>query len=183
MINLLQLCSVIVFGCISAKGWYKDGPKEKCLYNNDNNACRLGSGLGLIGLLASIAFLIIEALFQNLSSIKIRRRVVVFDLGFSGNIYYWLNYWIYCKQFCRLITVIINILQDFGPLFMSYVLHISEFHGENRIIHHLAKGSIVAELRSLSHSFRSDRGLVSLLLFCWKSYNLLMNRMIWLNVW
>ncbi len=77
---------MIVFGCISAKGWYKDGAKEKCLYNNDNTACRLGSGLGLIGFLASIALLIVEALFQNFSSIKIRRRVVTFDLGFSGNI-------------------------------------------------------------------------------------------------
>lgn len=78
------LCSVIVFGCISAKGWYKEGSLEKCLFNRDNNACRLGSGLGLIGFLASIAFLIVEALFQNLSSVKIRRRVVAFDLGFSG---------------------------------------------------------------------------------------------------
>ncbi|XP_054168134.1 synaptogyrin-like [Oppia nitens] len=78
------LCSVIVFGCISAKGWYKEGKLDKCLYNKDNNACRLGSGLGLIGFLASIAFLVLEALFQNLSSIKIRRRVVAFDLGFSG---------------------------------------------------------------------------------------------------
>jgi len=75
-----------VFGCINAKGWYKLEKQEKCLFNNDNNACRLGSGLGLIGFLASIAFLIVEALFQNLSSIKIRRRVVAFDLGFSGNI-------------------------------------------------------------------------------------------------
>ena len=78
------MCSVIVFGCINAKGWYKEGKIEKCLINRDNNACRLGSGLGLIGFLASIAFLILEALFQNLSSVKIRRRVVAFDLGFSG---------------------------------------------------------------------------------------------------
>ena len=78
------MCSVVVFGCISNKGWFKEGKRETCIYFNDNNACRLGSGLGLIGFLASIALLVVEAMFQNLSSIKIRRRVVAFDLGFSG---------------------------------------------------------------------------------------------------
>ncbi|RWS07991.1 zinc finger protein 598-like isoform X3 [Dinothrombium tinctorium] len=62
-------------------GWYED---KVCLYNQDGNACRLGTLLGGIGLLASIALLAIEAFFQNLSSIKMRRRVVALDLAFSA---------------------------------------------------------------------------------------------------
>ncbi|RWS27247.1 oxoglutarate/malate carrier protein-like protein [Leptotrombidium deliense] len=71
---------VVVFCCIYSKGTYRG----ECLYNNDPNACGFGKLLGGIGFLASIALLVIEALFQNLSSIKMRRRVVAFDLAFSA---------------------------------------------------------------------------------------------------
>ncbi|XP_017493932.1 PREDICTED: synaptogyrin-3-like [Rhagoletis zephyria] len=58
--------------------------KEVCLFNGDGAACRFGSTVAFFGLLGAIAFLVVEALFQNLSSIKIRRRVVMGDVGFSG---------------------------------------------------------------------------------------------------
>ena len=74
------LFSVIVFGCINNKGWHHG----KCQYNGSANACRFGSILGIIGLLAAIVLLVLEGLFQNISSIKIRRRIVAIDLGFSG---------------------------------------------------------------------------------------------------
>lgn len=78
------LCSLIVWACISLNGWTKKGKREVCLFNSDNSACRFGSVIGFIGFLGAIAFLGLEAMFQNLSSIKLRRRAVMIDLGFSG---------------------------------------------------------------------------------------------------
>lgn len=71
----------IVFGCISNKGWTED---KKCIYNNDGSACRLGNLVGLVGCFGAIALLALEAFFQNISSIKVRRRAVAADMGFSA---------------------------------------------------------------------------------------------------
>ncbi|KAH7637516.1 synaptogyrin [Dermatophagoides farinae] len=79
------LCSIIVWCCISFNAWHRKGRKEFCLYNNDNAACRFGSTIGFIGFLAATAFLVLEAIFQNLSSIKLRRRAVLVDAGFSAS--------------------------------------------------------------------------------------------------
>lgn len=38
----------------------------------------------MIGFIAALALLLLEAMFQNLSSIKIRKRAVTADLAFSG---------------------------------------------------------------------------------------------------
>lgn len=83
---LLQLFAIIVFGCISSQG-YKYNPKEDkevCLYNEDNNACNYGVGIGVIAFLASIAFLVGEFMFEQMSSVKTRKHYVLGDLGFSG---------------------------------------------------------------------------------------------------
>lgn len=76
---LCWLFAVVVFGCISSEGWLK----TQCLYNNDANACNFGVAIGVIAFLASIALLIVEAMFDNFSSIKIRRRAVIIDFAFS----------------------------------------------------------------------------------------------------
>uniref|UniRef100_A0A1W7R9G9 Synaptogyrin n=1 Tax=Hadrurus spadix TaxID=141984 RepID=A0A1W7R9G9_9SCOR len=90
---LCWLFAVIVFGCIAAEGWLDD----KCLYNNDTNACNFGVGIGVIAFIASIAFLVTEALFDSFSSVKIRRRAVLADLGFSA---FWAFLWF--VAFCYL---------------------------------------------------------------------------------
>lgn len=82
-----QISSLVVWACISMNGWHKKDQKDVCLFNGNGAACRVGSGIGFIGFLASIAFLAIEKVFQNLSSIKVRRRIVLADVGFSGNIF------------------------------------------------------------------------------------------------
>jgi hypothetical protein len=80
-----QLFSVIVFGCISNKGWLEDeGIKPVCIFNKDGNACRIGNTVALVGFIGALALLVLEALFQSLSSIKIRKRAVLADLGFSA---------------------------------------------------------------------------------------------------
>lgn len=85
----LQLFSVIVMGCISAKGWYqkeKDDPREYCAYNDDTNACNYGVGISVIAFVASVAFIVGEYLFEQMSSVKTRKHYVLADMGFSGKI-------------------------------------------------------------------------------------------------
>lgn len=77
----MQLFSCIVFGCIQNKGWDED---KKCVFNKDGSACSFAKMVGLVGILGSIALLVLEAFFQQISSIKIRRRAVAADLGFSA---------------------------------------------------------------------------------------------------
>ncbi|XP_076043289.1 synaptogyrin isoform X2 [Oratosquilla oratoria] len=92
------LFSIIVFGCISSQGWQKDKlGKEVCLYNEDPNACNYGVGISVIAFLAAIGFIVGEFLFEQMSSIKTRKRYVMADLGFSG---FWA--FLYFVGFCYL---------------------------------------------------------------------------------
>ncbi|CAL7950871.1 unnamed protein product [Xylocopa violacea] len=78
------LFAIIVFGCISNKGYMAKDGKEVCLYNEDHNACNYGIGIGVLAFLASIGFLAGEYLFEQMSSVKTRKHFVLLDLGFSG---------------------------------------------------------------------------------------------------
>lgn len=60
---------------------YKSGT---CPLNNDANACGYGILVGVVALIVCVIFLILDAKFENLSSIKIRKRVVVADMAFSA---------------------------------------------------------------------------------------------------
>ncbi|KYQ56082.1 Synaptogyrin-2 [Trachymyrmex zeteki] len=85
VIATTTLFAIIVFGCISSKGYLvKEDGKEVCLYNEDNNACNYGIGIGVLAFLASIGFLAGEYLFEQMSSVKTRKHFVLIDLGFSG---------------------------------------------------------------------------------------------------
>lgn len=77
---LFQLFSIIVFGCISAGGWYAGD----CIYNKDSNACNYGMGIGVIAFIGCIVFLVVDALFDNMSSVQHRKYAVIGDMGFSG---------------------------------------------------------------------------------------------------
>ncbi|XP_037964892.2 synaptogyrin [Plutella xylostella] len=94
------LFSVIVMGCISAKGWYqkeKDDPREYCAYNDDTNACNYGVGISVIAFVASVAFIVGEYLFEQMSSVKTRKHYVLADMGFSA---FWA--FLYFVGFCYL---------------------------------------------------------------------------------
>lgn len=82
--NFLQLCAVIIFGCISTKGWYTRGNQEECIFNKDSSACNYGVGISVIAFLASMGFLAGEYFFEQMSSVKTRKHYVLADLGFSG---------------------------------------------------------------------------------------------------
>ena len=57
--------------------------ERRCLYNN-NSACSFGSWISLIGLSMSCVLIICEAKFLTISSIRIRQRAILLDLGFQG---------------------------------------------------------------------------------------------------
>ena len=47
-------------------------------------ACKYGTTIGVIGFLASMAFIVGEYLFEQMSSVKSRKHYVLADLAFSG---------------------------------------------------------------------------------------------------
>ena len=85
--TLLQLFSIVVFGCISSKGWYQDGPDggKQCLYDDDSNACGYGVAIGVLAFIGLLIFLALDAIFEtHISSVQHRRYVVMADVAFSG---------------------------------------------------------------------------------------------------
>jgi len=75
-----QIWAIVVFGCIIAEGWHRD----RCQMHGDNNACGYGTGIGILAFIICLVFLVIDALFDNISSVQYRKYVVIADLGISG---------------------------------------------------------------------------------------------------
>ncbi|XP_045214490.1 synaptogyrin-2-like [Mercenaria mercenaria] len=71
--------SIIVFGCISAGGYYRDHCQMR-----DSGACGYGIGIGVTAFLLCIGFLIIDVLFDNMSSVQHRKYAVLADLVVSA---------------------------------------------------------------------------------------------------
>ncbi|ESP03938.1 hypothetical protein LOTGIDRAFT_156540 [Lottia gigantea] len=71
--------SIVVFGCISSRGYYVN----QCQMNN-SGACGYGVGIGVLAFLICIGFLVVDAMFENLSSIQHRKYAVMADMGVSG---------------------------------------------------------------------------------------------------
>lgn len=69
---------MVIYSCVSS-AWY-DG---RCLFNRYNGICRFGT-LALISFIQCVAFLILEILFNHISSIKVRRRIAMADVILSG---------------------------------------------------------------------------------------------------
>ena len=78
----------MVFGCIS--DGCRDFFTKSCIFNHDENACNYGIGIGVIAFLACLIFLAIDFQFDNMSNAETRKRVVMFDLFFSG---FWCFLW------------------------------------------------------------------------------------------
>ncbi|XP_014206542.1 synaptogyrin [Copidosoma floridanum] len=89
--------SLIVYSCISGKGYIEKDGKDVCLYNGDASACSYGKIVGFLGLVGSIGFLVGEYLFEQMSSVKTRKHYVLGDLGFSS---FWA--FLYFIAFCWL---------------------------------------------------------------------------------
>jgi len=76
----VQLFAVVVFGCISDRGWVG----SVCVFNGNADACRFGSAIGIIAFLALMALLVSDAMFDNIASVVHRKYVIVTDIVFSG---------------------------------------------------------------------------------------------------
>ncbi|KAJ8318932.1 hypothetical protein KUTeg_004023 [Tegillarca granosa] len=76
--------AIIVFGCIIAEGWHG----QHCQMHDDPNACGYGTGIGILAFLICIAFLIVDAMFDNISSVQYRKYVVIADISLSDNAIY-----------------------------------------------------------------------------------------------
>ncbi|XP_002736675.1 synaptogyrin-3-like isoform X2 [Saccoglossus kowalevskii] len=85
--------AIIVFGCISAEGYYNN----QCMYNGDENACNFGIAIGVLAFLACMVFLVTDAVMDQISSVEYRKYIVMADLGFSA---FWTFMWFVC--FCYL---------------------------------------------------------------------------------
>lgn len=76
---------MVVFGSIINEGYVNHGSERLyCVFNKNNNACNYGTTIGLIAFLACIFFIILDMKFQQISSIKDRKKAVMLDIGFSG---------------------------------------------------------------------------------------------------
>ncbi|XP_055047403.2 synaptogyrin-3a [Misgurnus anguillicaudatus] len=88
---LSWLFSMVVFGSIINEGYVNHGSERLyCVFNKNNSACNYGTAIGLIAFIASIFFLILDMKFQQISSIKDRKKAVMLDIGFSG---FWAFLW------------------------------------------------------------------------------------------
>ncbi|ERE68734.1 synaptogyrin-3-like protein [Cricetulus griseus] len=81
-----KVFSIAVFGPIVNEGYVNadSGPELRCVFNGNAGACRFGIVLGLGAFIACAAFLLLDVRFQQISSVRDRRRAVLLDLGFSG---------------------------------------------------------------------------------------------------
>lgn len=85
---------MVVFGSIINEGYVNIGSETlHCVFNKNNDACNYGVTIGLIAFLACIFFFILDIKFQQISSVKDRKKAVLLDIGFSGKacrmIYIW----------------------------------------------------------------------------------------------
>lgn len=87
---LLQIFSIVVFGSIVNECYVnKDSqnPELLCIFNENESACGYGIAVGIIAFFGCIFFLVVDLYFQQISSVKDRKRAVLLDLGFSGTLW------------------------------------------------------------------------------------------------
>ena len=73
---------MIVFGSIFSDGYYNG----ECVFEN-YHSCSLGISVGVIAFLGLMGFLVLDALFGNISSVRRRKYVVLADIAFSGTLW------------------------------------------------------------------------------------------------
>lgn len=77
----------MVFGSIVNECYVnKDSqsPELLCIFNENESACSYGIAIGIISFFGCIFFFVVDLQFQQISSVKDRKRAVLLDLGFSG---------------------------------------------------------------------------------------------------
>lgn len=88
---LSLLFNLVVYFCINSRGY---GMNNVCLYNNNANACKMGTLVSGLAIAGSCAMLGAEYIFQTTSSIKMRRYSIRGSLGIAGTfaVLYFFNF-------------------------------------------------------------------------------------------
>ncbi|XP_075895099.1 synaptogyrin-2b [Nelusetta ayraudi] len=96
---LSWLFALVVFACITTEGYINppESSEAKCVFNQNNSACQYAVGIGVLGFLACMAFLLLDVYVSFTSNVAERKYSVLADLGFSG---VWTFLWFVC--FCVL---------------------------------------------------------------------------------
>lgn len=85
-LDLLQLFSIVIFGCIANEGYINrpNEVEEYCIFNRNQNACNYGVFMGSMAFLCCMALLALDIYFPQISSVKDRKKAVLADVGVSG---------------------------------------------------------------------------------------------------
>ncbi|KAK0144047.1 Synaptogyrin-2 [Merluccius polli] len=96
------LFAIVVFACITTEGYVNPvhSAQALCIFNQTDSACHYAVGIGVMGFLACMGFLVLDAYLPFMSNARQRRYVVMADLGFSG---VWSFLWFVC--FCLLASL------------------------------------------------------------------------------
>uniref|UniRef100_A0A674ES05 Synaptogyrin-3-like n=2 Tax=Salmo trutta TaxID=8032 RepID=A0A674ES05_SALTR len=90
--------SLVVFASIVNEGYVNLGSERlHCVFNKNADACNYGVFCGLVGLLLCSFFFLLDVKFQQISSIKDRKKAVMLEVGASG---FWTFLWF--VSFCFL---------------------------------------------------------------------------------
>ncbi|XP_072513736.1 synaptogyrin-3b [Salminus brasiliensis] len=88
---LAWIFSMVVFGSIINEGYVNMGSERlHCVYNKNADACNYAITIGVVAFLACLFFLALDIYFPQISSVKDRKRAVLFEMGFSG---FWTFLW------------------------------------------------------------------------------------------
>jgi len=81
---LLQVFSIVVFGCIINQGWHRD----HCFDSVDisGGVCEYGTAIGIIAFLLLLVFMGLDALFDNVSNVQHRKYIVIADIMCCGKL-------------------------------------------------------------------------------------------------
>lgn len=100
IVRLLSwIFALVVFSIITNEGFINSPTtiQAKCIFNQNDSACHYAVGIGVIGFLACVAFVMTDLYLPFMSNAQERKYVVIADLGFSG---VWTFLWFVC--FCLL---------------------------------------------------------------------------------
>jgi len=83
---VLQLFSIIVFACLASQGWHRG----KCFgsFLISSGVCGYGTAVGVIAFVSLLTFLALDAMFDNVSNIQLRKYIVIADITWFGEFCY-----------------------------------------------------------------------------------------------
>lgn len=112
--------ALVVFACILNECYSESTEgRSVCIFNGNDDACRYGVAIGVLGFLACLVFFIVDLYFPQISNTTDRKYIVLVDLCFSG---FWTFLWF--VGFCFLTNQWIN----------SHVLYVSGGDGARAAI-------------------------------------------------